>query len=197
MGRYVVLCWVDDEEEAIAAYHSHDARPPLYPDNGSKDDHLKGVKRAFASILRPLGFNAETKDDPDYESETIVGFAGMWLMLDESHVTTICVAERFRGQGFGEVLFSALMDSAADMGATRVTLEVRVSNNVAQALYQKYGFKTEGIRKRYYSDNNEDALIMWSESMSDPKYQAHLVSLKAELNSKIKVRSLIQPASMD
>src|SRR5206468_6025656 len=82
----------------------------------------------------------------------IVGYAGLWLMVDEAHVTTIGVHPNYRGRGVGELLFLGLADLARQMRAFRMTLEVRVSNSSAQALYSKYGMENAGVRKRYYSD---------------------------------------------
>ena len=115
----------------------------------------------------------------------IVGFAGMWLMLDEAHVTTIGVKPELRGQGLGELLFATLMEIALNVNARRVTLECRVSNHSAQALYRKYTFREEGIRRRYYSDNNEDALIMWSEALDSPHYRQRFQEIRENLGAKL------------
>lgn len=101
----------------------------------------------------------------------IVGYAGMWLVIDEAHITTIAVREAARGQGLGELLLTSLIEAASEMGADRVTLEVRVSNDPAQRLYEKYGFRREGLRSRYYSDNNEDAYIMTVTGIRSEPYQ--------------------------
>lgn len=93
----------------------------------------------------------------------ILGYGGMWLIVDEAHVTNIAVRAPYRGKGLGERLLREMMRTAAWLGAVRMTLEVRVSNDVAQNLYRKLGFYGSGIRPRYYSDNQEDALIMWAE----------------------------------
>lgn len=92
-----------------------------------------------------------------------IGYAGMWTIVDEAHVTNIAVRPGYRGQHLGERLLNEIMDWASDLGMLRMTLEVRVSNYVAQSLYGKKGFVPAGTRKGYYSDNNEDALIMWSD----------------------------------
>jgi ribosomal-protein-alanine N-acetyltransferase len=92
-----------------------------------------------------------------------IGYGGMWLIVDEAHVTNIAVREPYRGKGYGERLLRELMRTAAWRGAVRMTLEVRVTNHVAQSLYRKLGFYDAGIRPRYYTDNQEDALIMWAE----------------------------------
>lgn len=90
-----------------------------------------------------------------------VGYAGMWHVCDEGHITNIAVHPEFRGAGIGSLLMEALIDIAYDSGITGMTLEVRRSNTVAIALYSKYGFVSSGLRKAYYADNNEDAIIMW------------------------------------
>lgn len=184
LSRYIVLTWVDEAGAPAPGEAAHS--------DEAADDRLSGVRRAFSQILRPLGLT--TSGVAEGQAETIVGFAGMWLMLDEAHVTTICVAERFRGKGFGEVLLSEVMDEAAEIGARRVTLEVRVTNHVAQSLYRKYGFTGEGIRRRYYSDNNEDALIMWSQSLEDPGYRARLRQLKEAAFRRMEALSTVRPS---
>ena len=113
----------------------------------------------------------------------------MWIILDEAHVTTIGVAPEFRGQGLGELLLIDLHEEALRRGAEWLTLEVRVSNDTAQSLYQKYGFTRQGIRRRYYSDNGEDAYIMWSPSINDPESVARLAGLKAALAERMRKSS--------
>lgn len=91
----------------------------------------------------------------------IVGYCGMWLIVDEAHITNIAVLPEFRGQKLGEAILRMIMEVAKKRGAKSMTLEVRVSNTVAQSLYRKLGFMNGGIRKNYYTDNYEDALVMW------------------------------------
>ena len=116
------------------------------------------------------------QDGNGREPSAIIGFAGMWLAFDEAHVTTIGVDPPHRGLGLGELLLLCMFDEAAARGANWLTLEVRVTNAAAQALYRKYGFTEHGTRKRYYSDNNEDALIMWSPPLGEPEYRAEVES---------------------
>ena len=93
----------------------------------------------------------------------IIGYAGMWVILDEAHITNIAVREEYRGRGLGERLMRELIAQAIANGMKRMTLEVRTSNYIAQKLYEKFGFRAEGTRRAYYSDNNEDAIIMWAD----------------------------------
>jgi len=96
---------------------------------------------------------------------SILGFAGMWLIMDEAHITTLGVDPECRGRKIGERMLVELLDEAFHRGARRATLEVRKQNTVAQKLYEKYGFQTVAVRKAYYADNNEDALVMWINDM--------------------------------
>ncbi|MCQ4086703.1 ribosomal protein S18-alanine N-acetyltransferase [Saccharibacillus sp. JS10] len=89
------------------------------------------------------------------------GYAGMWTVVDEAHITNVAVRTAYRGKKLGQRLLDELLDLAAGLELERATLEVRVSNDVARNLYTKMGFHEIGIRKSYYSDNNEDAVIMW------------------------------------
>jgi ribosomal-protein-alanine N-acetyltransferase len=114
-----------------------------------------------------------------------VGYAGMWLMVDEAHITTIAVREAWRGRKLGELLLASLIEAAVDAGAARVTLEVRVSNEVAQGLYAKYGFHREGVRPRYYSDNNEDAFIMTTGSIQEEEYGRRFGVLVRQLRERL------------
>ncbi|WP_274361862.1 ribosomal protein S18-alanine N-acetyltransferase [Paenibacillus thermotolerans] len=93
----------------------------------------------------------------------IIGYGGMWIIIDEAHITNIAVRTAYRGKKLGERLLAELAVKAYRLGAARMTLEVRVSNIVAQRLYAKFGFRGVGVRKGYYSDNGEDALIMWAD----------------------------------
>ena len=107
----------------------------------------------------------------------VIGYGGLWLMVDEAHVTSIAVHPDFRGKGLGELLMLALMEVSIRLDARFVTLEVRVSNAVARALYEKLGFRQAGIRPRYYTDNNEDAVVMWSEELRQPAARERLTAV--------------------
>lgn len=95
--------------------------------------------------------------------ERIIAYGGMWVIVDEAHVTNVAVHPDFRGRKLGEWMMRQLMELARTLHAKRMTLEVRPSNATALRLYHKLGFVETGIRPQYYSDNNEDALIMWAD----------------------------------
>ena len=117
------------------------------------------------------------------EGDRIVGYAGLWLSLDESHITTFAVLPDYRRRKIGERMLVALFDKSAKLGAEWMTLEVRASNLAAQKLYEKYGFRPAGIRRRYYSDNNEDAIIMWTDRLKDRSVRDRLARLRAALEA--------------
>lgn len=128
----------------------------------------------------PLGRRDTRRTPPP-----IIGFAGMWHVLDEAHVTTIGVHPDYQGRGLGELLFLNLVEETIRRNATWLTLEVRVSNYSAQQLYRKYGFSIQGKRPRYYTDNNEDAYIMWSESFKNQENISRIDDLRRRLHHKL------------
>ena len=95
------------------------------------------------------------------EENQIIGYCGTWVVIDEAHVTNVAIMPGYRGKKLGEALMTKLMSVARELGARSMTLEVRVTNHVAQSLYRKLGFQNGGFRKNYYSDIQEDALVMW------------------------------------
>ena len=141
-------------------------------------------RRSFWSGLLPLVRSRQPSPAPS-DQQTMAGYAGLWLMVDEAHITTIAVRPQFRGRGLGEMLLVALTEIALDINARWLTLEVRVSNEIAQALYRKYGFKPAGVRQRYYSDNQEDALIMWTDELDSPAFQDRFSSLRTQLRQRL------------
>lgn len=119
-------------------------------------------ERAFLTELRE---NAYAEYIVARRGGAVVGYAGMWLIFDEAHITNVAVHPRFRGRGFGHGLLSELERRARRRGIQRMTLEVRPSNTEAQVLYRKHGFEAVGVRRGYYSDTGEDAIIMWKEEL--------------------------------
>ncbi|MFB4166041.1 ribosomal protein S18-alanine N-acetyltransferase [Alteribacillus sp. JSM 102045] len=96
----------------------------------------------------------------EYDKE-VIGYCGVWIIIDEAHITNIAVHSSYRGKKMGETLLVNALEMASAYGAKTMSLEVRVSNQTAQSLYKKLGFQSGGIRKNYYTDNQEDALVMW------------------------------------
>lgn len=94
-------------------------------------------------------------------NEEIIGYAGTWIVADDAQITNIAILPTFRGRKVGQQLFAHVLQYAMQMGVSRLSLEVRVSNVVAQKMYRKFGLVPGGIRKNYYTDNLEDALVMW------------------------------------
>jgi ribosomal-protein-alanine N-acetyltransferase len=148
----------------------------------------------LSRLLRP----SEPPRSPQLQEElrSIVGYAGIWVMTDEAHVTTIASHPSVRGKGIGELLLLALIHRSIEVGARWMTLEVRASNAVAQSLYRKYTFKEMGVRRRYYSDNGEDALVMWTDALDSESFQnaldenerklgGHLGSAEVRLGGKV------------
>ncbi len=112
--------------------------------------------------------------------ERVIAYAGIWLMVDEAHVTTFAVLPAYRRRGIGGLLLAELMALSAEIGAVVVTLEVRLSNAAARQLYQQFGFRPVGVRPRYYTDNAEDALIMTTERLDAPDMQRLLARMAAQ-----------------
>tara|TARA_Y100001970_G_scaffold28388_1_gene34725 strand:+ start:56 stop:697 length:642 start_codon:yes stop_codon:yes gene_type:complete len=113
----------------------------------------------------------------DAKDSFIVGYLGIWYSLDEAHITSIATREEFRGMGIGEMLLIAAFQRAFQRKSNSVTLEVRVSNEIAQNLYSKYEMIEVGKRKRYYSDNQEDALIMTADDINTDDFY-HQIQIK-------------------
>ncbi|WP_027416691.1 ribosomal protein S18-alanine N-acetyltransferase [Aneurinibacillus terranovensis] len=101
--------------------------------------------------------------------ENVVGYAGMWVVIDEAHITNVAIHPEFRGHRLGERLMKEMMVFARQEGVEHMTLEVRASNKIAQNLYRKFGFTEGGLRRGYYTDNMEDAIIMWV-NLNDNEY---------------------------
>lgn len=170
LARYLVVV----ERLAEAEHFPPDAEtPPPGPTRESP-----GFGRLITDFHRL--FSAEEESEPEPTHEPIVGMVGVWLMVDEAHIVTIAVPESHRRRGIGELLLIAAIELANVNNCPTVTLEYRMSNQAAQMLYEKYGFRRVGVRRRYYSDNQEDAVIMTTESILDPSYQALFQRLKEE-----------------
>lgn len=112
---------------------------------------------------------------------SVVGYAGVLMIADDGHIATVAVDPSWQGQNIATRLLAELVREARAMGANQLTLEVRVSNNTAQSLYRRFGFAPAGARKAYYSDNNEDALVMWVHEINGADYSERLDEIEASL----------------
>lgn len=118
-------------------------------------------------------------------SPAVLGYAGLWLLVDEAHITTLAVHPDHRRRGLGELLLFHLFDLAAKLDIRFLTLEVRAGNQAALGLYRKYGFGQEGVHRRYYTDTGEDAIIMWSRDLTAPATQRFLRQRWQSLRSRL------------
>lgn len=110
-------------------------------------------------------------------NQEIVGYGGLWAVGEESHVTTIGVAGQWQGQGYGRAIFAALVSRSYALRANFISLEVRPANEPAIHLYEKFGFKVIGRRRGYYTDNGEDALVMWSDLIQAPHFKKNFLAI--------------------
>ena len=119
------------------------------------------------------------------EQGELVGYCGCWQIMEEAHITNVAVSPNFRRQNIGEALLISIIKSCYKEMVKYLTLEVRVSNTPAINLYEKYGFKSLGVRKGYYQDNNEDALIMWTENIFYDKFKGIFEQNLENLSEKV------------
>ncbi len=117
----------------------------------------------------------------------LIAYCGSWHILEEAHVTNIAVSPKYQRKHIGEALLKTIIDECYKEMVKFITLEVRVGNSPAIALYEKYGFKSLGTRKGYYQDNNEDALIMWTENIFYDKFKSLYEKLIIDLDGKINI----------
>ena len=163
LSHYYVVC---DEGRPVQQMESDE----------SSDKDSPGLISRLRQVFKTGHFSGDTQSH--LTSHHIVGFVGFWIMSDEAHITSIAVREECRHQGIGEILMIAVIERAMELKARLVTLEVRVSNTAAQNLYTKYGFNKVGVRKGYYTDNREDALMMSTDHINTSEFNAQLQQLK-------------------
>src|SRR6478672_13293645 len=171
------------------------ARPPLKVviEPMAVDDlaEVQAIEKAsFSSPWPPHAYRSELESNRLAQylvarvDDEVAGYGGMWLMVDEAHITTFAVHPSWRRQRIGERLLLAFLDLAVDRRAREATLEVRLSNLAARRLYEKYGFRPVGLRPRYYSDDNEDALIMTTDALTEPSMQDRIARLRAAIDAE-------------
>ncbi len=155
--------------------------------------HLRGVVRIEqANSSRPWSLGMFMSELRARETRryvvaqrggSVVGFAGLMLAGDDGHITNLAVDEEHRRNAIASRMLLVLAQAAVDEGATHLSLEVRVSNDAAQALYRRFGFAPAGVRKNYYTDVAEDALVMWASDIATPPYALRLDRIESELPS--------------
>jgi ribosomal-protein-alanine N-acetyltransferase len=138
--------------------------------------HGDGLRSWFSRLRAP---------GTEQEGPLVVGYVGYWLMAGEAHISTIAVRPEQRGYSYGEFLLARTIEDARTRGAHVATLEVRVSNESAQQLYSKWGFAKVGLRRGYYSDNNEDAYIMTTPPLNSPGFRQKIAQLEEALDARL------------
>ena len=180
LAAYMVVCGQPRAGVAAAGEElgpsGLEFEPGKAPASKPSRSHLAGAGR----WIQHLFGRSRAIVPSEIPREQILGFVGLWFMVDEAHVVTIAVAQSSRRRGLGEMLLIASIELAQQREQEVMTLECRVSNTAAQALYRKYGFRQVGVRKRYYSDNDEDALIMTTFPIRTAEYAAQFAELKAQ-----------------
>lgn len=126
---------------------------------------------------------------------TVVGYAGVLMIADDGHVATIAVDPAWQRHGIARCLLVELVREAMVLGANQLTLEVRVTNRGAQELYRSFGFAPGGARKAYYSDNNEDALVMWAHELRTDEYEARLQAAEAHARWPVIRQGFAEPTA--
>ena len=170
------------------------ARPPVRLTIGPmRVDHLSEVqaieRASFTSPWPPHAYRSELETNRLAHylvvqvQDRVIAYGGIWLMVDEAHVTTFAVHPRWRRRHIGDQLLLALLDIAVARRAHETTLEVRLSNLAARKLYEKFGFRPVGLRPRYYSDDGEDALIMTTEPLDAPAMRARIDAIRHALDA--------------
>ena len=155
--------WTSEELSAL-----RESRPEV---RGPVD--IPGMASWTVDLLGRILFQRFGRRSPSSTNDYVAGLVGVWYVLDEAHIVIIGSRPRDRRKGIGELLLIGAMEAAIRHGARVVTLEVRASNEVARSLYRKYGFREVGVRKRYYADNNEDAVIMTTPPIQADEYRAN------------------------
>ena len=176
-ARYLVACCPQDPEDSAAPLHGR-PQPVIQEQPQVTEPSLWG--RVFSR----LGRSSRQAQPETALTSFIAGYVSTWFQGDEAHITEIAVRKKLQGNGIGELLLIGSVQAAVERGSVVVTLEVRVSNFIAQRLYEKYDFKAVGRRKAYYHDNREDAVIMTTSPIHSPEYQRRFQELQQTYRSR-------------
>ena len=168
-ASYLVACFDEDTSpEEILAEIGQDQPDDPRPSN------------LLSRVLGRIGLSSSLETGrEENQSLDIAGYVSVWYQGDEAHITEIAVKEPLRGRGIGELLLIGSLEAAMEYGSRVMTLEARVSNFIAHRMYQKYSFKSVGIRKAYYSDNREDAVIMTTSPIDTDEYHQMFTDLQS------------------
>lgn len=169
-----------------------DTDGPSVPQRAQDLDKGRGILSRIAAGLKQISF-VDGLTRGEQPRDQIAGFVGIWFIADEAHIVSLGVRPNYRRRGVGELLMLAAFREARRYDMREVTLEVRASNTAAQALYRKYGFRDVGLRKRYYIDNGEDAIIMTTPPIANMEYAVSLDSLAR--SHAVRWGHLLQPAT--
>ena len=162
----------------LVAWEPMVAEAPLSEKTGPGEPVNSSGKSIFGRILGAVKGRLTPERAATEPNYSILGFVGLWFMVEEAHITSIAVEEASQGKGIGELLLMSSIELAMKRGADEVSLEARISNHVAQSLYEKYSFRKVGIRKGYYTDNWEDAVIMTTQPINTQDYREKFQALK-------------------
>ncbi len=163
----------------LVTFERREERAPVPPPPEPAPAPRPGLLGRLLGGLRQRG-RARTQGPDRLPGEALVsGYVGIWFMVDEAHITSIASRDTHRGKGVGELLLIGAVELALLRGSRVVTLEVRVSNEPAKALYRKYDFHEMGVRKNYYTDNNEDAYVMTTDPIASPGHRTRFDDLVA------------------
>lgn len=167
LAHYIVAC---DTDKTLPA-------PVVKPAPGNTSTAWQKV---LGKIRHFFNHDRFFSTPPPNGREYVVGFVGLWMLVDEAHITSIAARESYKRRGIGELLLISVTEMATELKAHLITLEVRVSNTIAQNLYQKYGFTKVGLRRGYYSDNFEDGALMSTPDLASSQFQAQFQQLREQ-----------------
>ena len=175
-ANYLVACFDEgvSPEEILAEFDADQSAP----------DENQRPPKLLSRVLGRFGFSTSIEPPTADDAFNIAGYVSVWYQGEEAHITEIAVKETLRGRGVGELLLIGSLKAAIEYGSKVITLEARISNFIAHRLYQKYSFKSVGIRKAYYSDNREDAVIMTTSPINTSEYETLFVGLQSAYQSR-------------
>ena len=169
---YLVACWESGNGNWVGGLDAEGVpAPDNSPDKLSDESNSSNSGSSWRRMASKFQGLIGKRPDHETSGSFIAGYVSVWYQGEEAHITEIAVRENLRGRGYGELLLIGSLRAAVEYGSKVMTLEARVSNFIAQRLYEKYGFKTVGIRRAYYSDNREDAVIMTTSPINTGEYQ--------------------------